>query len=90
MIIEENDFRLISLKDSCGIFDLELLKTVNKGKDTERQEFKNVAYGISFDRAMQYVIHDRLEKRNPEVINTKTYLKEYRDLVKDIKQLCGN
>ena len=54
MIIEEKDFRLIPIKETSNLFDLELLKTVNKGKSTERQEFKNVAYGVTIESAIKY------------------------------------
>ena len=33
MIIEESDFRLIPIKEAGLLFDLELLKVINKGKE---------------------------------------------------------
>ena len=90
MIIEESDFRLIPVKDSGDRFDLELLKVVNKGKETERQEFKNVAYGVTIESAIKYIANARVSANNPESIDLKTYLKEYNKIIDDIKQLCGS
>ena len=90
MIIEEKDFRLIHIKDTSDLFDLELLKTVNKGKSTERQEFKNVAYGVTIEYAIKYIANARIAANNPDTIDLKTYLKEYRKILDEIKTLCGN
>lgn len=90
MIIEESDFRLIPVKDSGDRFDLELLKVVNKGKETERQEFKNVAYGVTIESAIKYIANARVSAKNPKSIDLKTYLKEYKKIIDDIKQLCGS
>lgn len=90
MVIEEKDFRLIPIKDSGDMFDLELLRTVNKGKETERQEFKNVAYGVTIESAMKYIANARIAANNPNVIDLKTYLEEYRKILDEIKTLCGN
>lgn len=90
MVIEEKDFRLIPIKDSGNMFDLELLRTVNKGKETERQEFKNVAYGVTIESAMRYIANARIAANNPDTIDLKTYLEEYRKILDEIKTLCGN
>lgn len=88
MIIQEKDFRLIPVKESGNSFDLELLHTINKGKANERQEFKDVAYGISIDRAISYIINFRISSKYPGVIDMKTYLNEYKSMVEEIKELC--
>lgn len=87
MVIEEKDFRLTPIKDSGSIFDLELLKTVNKGKDNERQEFKVIAYGVSFEGAMKFIANHRIAEKYPETIDLKTYLQEYRSIIDEIKKL---
>lgn len=87
MIIEEKDFRLIPVSDSCPIFDLELLYTIRpKGKET-RQEFKNVAYGISLESALEKVIQYRLSCKH-DTINLTTYLKEYNEELESLRKLC--
>lgn len=87
MIIEEKDFRLIPVSDFCPIFDLELLYTIRpKGKET-RQEFKNVAYGISLESALEKVIQYRLSCKH-DTINLTTYLKEYKEELESLRKLC--
>lgn len=88
MIIEEKDFRLIPVKDCGEVFDLEILKTVNKGKDTERQEFKIAAYGVSIPYALRYVANSRIIDKYSGSIDLKTYLKEYKEILKEFKRLC--
>lgn len=89
MVIEEKDFRLTPIKDSQGMFDLELLKVVNKGKENERQEFKNVAYGVTLEKALLYVANARIADKSPETIDLKTYLEEFRNQIAELRQLCG-
>lgn len=90
MVIEEKDFRLTPVKDSGDRFDLELLKTINKGKETERKEFKNVAYGITIESAMRYIANTRIATNSPDSIDLKTYLEEYKKIIDEIKKLCGS
>lgn len=77
MIIEESDFRLEQINDTSDRFDLELLHTVNKGKSNEKQEFKNVAYGISLVGAMKRIILYRMNQKH-ETLSLKEFLKEYK------------
>lgn len=88
MIIEESDFRLIPINDCGNLFDLELLKIINKGKDNERKEFKNVAYGLKLESALQYVANARIAEKNLNTIDLKTYLQEYKSIVNELKKLC--
>ncbi len=90
MVIEEKDFRLTPIKDSGDMFDLELLRTVNKGKETERQEFKVIAYGVRIDSALRYIANARVAERNLGTIDLKTYLQEYRNIIDELKKLCGD
>lgn len=87
MIIEEQDFRLISIDDSTPLFDLELLYIVNKGKANERVEFRNNGYGLPLNRALERVIMNRLNKKK-DVYDLKTFLQEYKSEVDSIKKLC--
>lgn len=86
MIIEEKDFRLIPSSNS---YDLELLYKVQpKGKES-RMEFKNVAYGISLSHALQKIARYRVaQKHEDESIQLHTYIKELKDELNAIKQLC--
>lgn len=89
MTIEENDFRLIPVSDSSITFDLELLYTVKpKGKEA-RQEFKNVAYGISLEIAIKKIAQYRVSCQcKEEAISLKTYLAEFKKELDSLKKLC--
>ena len=71
MIIEESDFRLIPVKESGLLFDLELLKVINKGKENERTEFKNIAYGITIESALKYIANARINAKYNDSISLK-------------------
>lgn len=86
MIIEEKDYRLESISDSSPLFDLELLRVVNKGKDNERHELKNAAYGIPLDSAIKKIAHYRTCNKFPEGKATMLeYLDTFNSIIQDIK-----
>lgn len=87
MVIEESDFRLTPVKDSGDRFDLELLKVINKGKKTERSEFKIVAYGVTIEQAIKHIINNRIIKNNSGVITLQQYLLEYQKNIQNITNL---
>ena len=88
MTIEEKDFRLTPISESSPMFDLELLLTVRpKGKEA-RQEFKNVAYGISLESALKTVIQYRVSCKH-DTTNLEKYLKDFREELDSLKALCG-
>lgn len=88
MIIEESDFRLIPVKESGLLFDLELLKVINKGKENERTEFKNIAYGVTIESALKYIANARINAKYNDSISLKQYLQEYKDIINSIKDTC--
>lgn len=88
MVIEESDFRLIPVKESGLLFDLELLKVINKGKENERTEFKNIAYGITIESALKYIANARINSKHNDSISLKQYLQEYKDIINSIKDTC--
>lgn len=86
MTIEEKDFRLISIDDSSIKYDLELLYKIQpKGKEP-RWEFKNVAYGISLDHALQKIIQYRISNKQ-NVFSLKEYLEEFKKETTIIKNI---
>lgn len=87
MVIEENDFKIISIDDSTPCFDLELLYTVNKGKSNERVEFRNAGYGMSFENALKKIIMYRLNKKC-DTISMKDFFKEWKIESESLKNLC--
>lgn len=88
MTIEESDFRLIQSNPTSTFFDLELLSIINKGKSNERQEFKTVGYGITLERALHIIVMNRINSRYERSIDLKTFLKEFKEEVFKLKQLC--
>lgn len=90
MIIEEADYKLESINDVSPLFDLELLRVVNKGKNNERTELKNEAYGIPLDTAIKKIAHYRACKKFPEGKATMLeYLNTFNSIVQDIKSFVG-
>ena len=88
MTIEEQDFRLTPVSESSSMFDLELMYTVHpKGKEA-RQEFKNVAYGISLESALKKIIQYRISCKH-DTTDLATYLKDFREELDSLKALCG-
>lgn len=87
MTIEEQDFRLTPVSESSSMFDLELMCTVHpKGKEA-RQEFKNVAYGISLESALKKIIQYRISCKH-DTTDLATYLKDFREELDSLKALC--
>lgn len=85
LIIEEQDFRMIH----CGanFWDLELLHTIRPKGQPQRQEFKNVGYGMTIERCFKMIINYRLKRKRSDPYSMKEYLKEYKDEVKKIEHL---
>lgn len=90
MIIEEKDFKLTPVDNASKVFDLELLYTVNKGKSNERTEFRTEGYGLRLNTAIEKIIMYRISNKYPkeEIISLKTFLEEYKEESKKIKELC--
>ena len=90
MTIEEQDFRLTPSSNTASNFwDLELLVTIRvKGTKIEtRQEFKNVGYGLTLEYAIRRICNYRIQhKHKKEAITLAQYLKEYIQLLKELKQ----
>ncbi len=90
MTIEEQDFKLIQSNSTSTCFDLELLSIVNKGKTNERTEFKNVGYGMTLEKALHTIIMNRINNKYEGSINLKTFLKEFKEELNNLKKLIEN
>ena len=89
MTIEEADFKLIPCSESSSLYDLELLYIVNKGKNNERTEFRNVGYGLSLESAIRRIIRYRIgNKYKEEAITLKQFLEAFKEEAEKIKQMC--
>lgn len=87
--IEEHDFKMESSRpNDIRFFDLYYMHTVNKGKATERQEFKLEGYGITFRNCLLRIATKRSgnsDKR--EYKSIKEFVTEYTKQVNEVKRL---
>lgn len=84
--IEDYDYKLTPINDASPLFDLELLRYVNKGKENQREEFKNEAYGIPLSAALKRIISYRI-LNGDETISLQEYLKLYKDETSKLENL---
>ena len=78
IVIEEKDFVLISTHDYGHFYDLYLLKTVKPKGKPERQELVLDGYGMTFNRCMQRIIDNRIERKQ-EVLTIKEYITLFKE-----------
>lgn len=88
IVIEESDFKLTQINDSSPFWDLELIHTIRPRGKEARKEFKIVGYGMRMELCIKNIINYRISKKHPETIDMKTYLTEYKKLLKEISELC--
>lgn len=91
MIIEEADFTLKPINDVSPLFDLELLRVVNKGKDSQREEFKLEAYGIPMEAALKKVAHYRACKKfgSKDTITLKAYIEAFCEAQQELTRIVN-
>lgn len=87
MIIENNDYILEQLSDNSNFWDLTFPKIINKGKDTERVEFKDPIYGVTLDNAKKRIALFRVNKKLGD--NTKTSPEKFSVLYKEEKTIIN-
>lgn len=85
-MIEDYDYKLTPINDASPLFDLELLRIINKGKENQREEFKVEAYGIPLHAALKRIISYRILKGD-EIISLAEYLKLYNEQVDKLDNL---
>jgi len=89
MTIEESDFKL-EYDEGCDKFDLYLLYTINaKNEEKRREELKLEGYSMDLTSCINRIIRYRLKKKL-DIVDLKTYIKEYQDECKEIKQCFGD
>ena len=72
------------------MFDLELLYTVNKGKENERTEFRIAGYGLTLDSAIRKIIMSRMNQKYGEgTISLAEFLKGFKEEIAKVKQMCA-
>jgi hypothetical protein len=90
MTIQGEDFILTPINEHALGFDLELLQTINKGKSNERKEFKNVAYALPLDVAIEKIAHYRIRRNaGDSVVELKSYIEQLNKERKIITDLCN-
>lgn len=77
MIIKNDDYILKQISEDSLFWDLTFSKIVNKGKDTERIEFKDPIYGISMEIAKKRIALWRTNKKLKEETNPEEFRKVY-------------
>jgi len=79
MTIQEDDFLLEPSRAADLFWDLSILvKVKNKETKEEREEMKNIAYGITLEHAIRYIANYRVQKNNREkALKMLDYLKQY-------------
>ena len=87
MVIKGDDFIFTPVNSYCSAFDVELLQTINKGKSNERQEFKNVAYGMNLEAAIKAVIMYRINKKE-DTLELKKFLKMFTEGINELREFC--
>lgn len=79
MIIQGNGYKMEKLADA-KFFNLSIVTTVNKGKDSERSDYKIIGYGIPFDICIKYVVDYRMRELEGE-ISVREYVEKFKDFV---------
>ena len=77
MIIKTNDYILKQISEDSLFWDLTFSKVINKGKDTEKIEFKDPIYGVTIESAKKRIALWRTNKKCSEEITPKEFNKVY-------------
>ena len=91
MIIKTNDYILKQISEDSLFWDLTFSKVINKGKDTERIEFKDPIYGVTIESAKKRIALWRTNKKcseetTPQEFN-KVYLQEKKIIEQELVEL---
>lgn len=79
MKIKGEDFLIESCNAAPSFFDVSVNVKVNAGKENERIELQNIAYGVPILRALEIVAHSRAELGNNETLDK--YIADYKEAV---------
>lgn len=89
MIIEGDFYRIIPINDHAGFYDLELQYDI--GGKNPRKEFKNVAYGLTFENALKSIVRFAInQKYKEEVINLNIFIDEYKKQMDKILKIIND
>lgn len=84
MIIEGSFYKIIPIDSSSPFYDLELLYSI--GGKNPRKEFKNEAYGITLESALNRCAHFAVRNKynKEDIITLKEYLEEFKKAKEDL------
>lgn len=89
MTIQGDDFKLEQISNSAIFWDLYLLKTIRPKGCSARQELTLDSYSLTLDYAIRKIISFRLHnKHEEEAITLSEYLREYREGIDKLTELC--
>lgn len=77
-----DNFKIKKLKEVM-FFDLSELITVNAGKDSERQEYQVISYGIPFESCIKQIVDHQLRNIEGE-FTLKEFVELYDEKVREI------
>jgi len=76
VIIQGADYKFEEVNDYSLLYDVLYLKTINKGKESERKEFITIAYGVPLDTAKKLIVNHRIsDKMEDTPISSSDYIK---------------
>lgn len=88
MIIKGNDYVFTPINEISPLYDVDLMKVVNKGKANERQELQKEAYGVPLDYAIRMVVNHRIRsKAGDSVVELQDYIQQFRKSINELKDL---
>lgn len=88
MKIKGEDFLIESCSAAPSFFDVSINVKINAGKENERIELQNVAYGVPILRALEIIAHNRAELGNNETLGK--YIADYKEAVDQLILLSNH
>lgn len=82
MVIEGKDYKMDKLTDA-PFYNLSRLVTVNAGTDKEREEYKIVGYGMTFDACIKQIVDHKMAKLEG-TYSPKEFVDLYEELVMEL------
>ncbi len=84
LVIQGADFAMKAYNEATDLYDLYLLKVVNKGKENQKYELRNFGYGMTMYRCFKKIIQYRVTKRKSTFTGKgddalKEFLKIYKE-----------